>query len=197
MMKRKTVKTVFCAALMAMTLSMTACGGSDDAAAGADAASEEAAPEEEAPAEEEAPEEEEAAPAEEEAPAEEAAPAEESAEQADGEQKTLEDFLKEDPTAEQQLEEQAAAQGNEQMDMAIEIKGNDVMCIATFKEDVELPDDAADTLDATMEQMGSMLSGLAGTLDTMIGAEKGTVSYGIRYCDSDGNVLSEASFRAE
>lgn len=196
-MKRRTVKTLFCAALMALTLSMTACGGSDDAAASADAATEEAAPEEAPAAEEEAPAEE-AAPEGEEAPAEEAAPEEEAAaEQADGEQKTLEDFLMEDPTAEKQLEEQAVAQGNDQMDMAIEIKGNDVMCIATFKEGVELPDDVADTLNAGMDQVGSMLSGLAGTLDNMIGAEKGTVSYGIRYCDSDGNVLAEASFRAE
>lgn len=76
-MKRRTVKTLFCAALMALTLSMTACGGSDDAAASADAATEEAATEEAPAAEEEAPTEE-AAPEGEEAPAEEAAPEEEA-----------------------------------------------------------------------------------------------------------------------
>ena len=43
-MKRRTVKALVCATLMAMSLSMTACGGSDDAAKGADAATEEAAP---------------------------------------------------------------------------------------------------------------------------------------------------------
>ena len=182
MMKRRTVKTLVCATLMAISLSATACGGSDDAAKGADAATEDAAP-----VEEEAPEAEEETSAEEEAPAEEESSA----------QKTLEDFMKEDPTAEQQLQEQAAAQGNDQMDMAIEIKGNDVVCVATFKDTVELPEDAADTLNAGMEQLGSAFSGLAGTLDTMIGAEKGTVSYGIRYCDASGNVLAEATFRAE
>lgn len=197
-MKSRTVKTLLCAALMALTLSMTACGGSNDAAQAADAATEEAAPAgEEAPAEEEASVEEEApaeeeAPVEEEAPADEEAPAEESSAQ-----KTLEDFMKEDPTAEQQLQEQAAAQGNDQMDMAIEIHGNDVVCVATFKDSVELPDDAADTLNEGIDQLGSAFSGIAGTLDSMIGAEKGTVGYGIRYCDADGNVLAEATFRAE
>lgn len=188
-MKSRTVKTLLCATLMALSLSMTACGGSDDAAP----ATEEAAPaEEETPAEEEAPVEEET-PAEEEAPAEEETPAEEES----SAQKTLEDFMKEDPTAEQQLQEQAAAQGNDQMDMAIEIHGNDVVCVATFKDSVELPDDAADTLNEGIDQLGSAFSGIAGTLDSMIGAEKGTVGYGIRYCDSEGNVLAEATFRAE
>lgn len=177
-MKRRTVKTLVCAAIMAVSLSATACGASKEAAN--TAAEEEAPVEEEAPAEEEAPVEEEA-----------------SAEEESSSQKTLEDFLKEDPTAEKQLQEQAAAQGDDQMDMSIEIKGNEVICVATFKEDVELPEGTADTLSATLEQMGSAFSGLAGTLDDMIGAEKGTVSYGVRYCDASGDVLAEASFRAE
>ena len=83
------------------------------------------------------------------------------------------------------------------MDMSIEIKGNDVVCVATFKDSVELPEDAADVLNAGMEELGSAFSGIAGVLDDMIGVEKGTVSYGIRYCDANGNVLAEASFRAE
>ncbi len=184
MMKRRTVKALVCAAIMAVSLSATACGASKEAA--------NTAAEEEAPVGEEAPVEEEA-PAEEEAPVEEEA----SAEEESSSQKTLEDFLKEDPTAEKQLQEQAAAQGDDQMDMSIEIKGNEVICVATFKEDVELPEGTADTLSATLEQMGSAFSGLAGTLDDMIGAEKGTVSYGVRYCDASGDVLAEASFRAE
>ena len=172
MMKRRTVKALVCAAIMAVSLSATACGASKEAA--------NTAAEEEAPVGEEA-------------PVEEEAPAEEES----SSQKTLEDFLKEDPTAEKQLQEQAAAQGDDQMDMSIEIKGNEVICVATFKEDVELPEGTADTLSATLEQMGSAFSGLAGTLDDMIGAEKGTVSYGVRYCDASGDVLAEASFRAE
>lgn len=146
-MKKRTVKALICATLMAISLSATACGGSDDGAKGADAATEEAAPaEEEASAEEEAPAEEET-PAEGEAPAEEEAPAEVES----GSQKTLEDFIKDDPTAEQQLQEQAAAQGDDEVDMSIEIKGNDVVCVATFKEGIELPDGTADVLNEGME----------------------------------------------
>lgn len=176
-MKRKTVKSLLCAALMALTLSATACGGSDD---GAKSANAETATE--APAAEEASVEAE----EEEAPAE---------EKSSG-QKTLEEYLKEDPTAEQQLKEQAA-QGNDQMDMAIEVKGNEFLCIATYKDSVELPDDVSDQLSEGMDAMGGAFSAIAGALDEGIGAEKGTVSYGIRYCAPDGTVLAEASFRAE
>ena len=83
------------------------------------------------------------------------------------------------------------------MDMEIEVKGNAVVCVATFKDSVELPDDISEQLSAGMDQVGSAFSALAGALDDAIGAEKGTVSYGIRYCAPDGTVLAEASFRAE
>ncbi len=178
-MKRKTVKTILCAALLTIAMSATACGGSDDAAKSADTAAE-------TPVEEEAP-------AEEEAPVEEEAPAEEES----SDQKTLEEYMFEDPTAEQQLKEQAAAQGNDQMDMDIEVKGNSVVCVATFKDSVELPDDISEQLSDGMDSLGSAFSAIAGMLDDAIGAEKGTVSYGIRYCAPDGTVLVEASFTAE
>ena len=181
-MKKRTVKLFVCAALMSLSLSATACGGSDSGAKGEDAATEAPAPEEEANAEEEVKEE---------APAEEEAPEESSG------QKTLEEYLKEDPEAEKQLEEQATAQGNDQMDMAIEVVGNDVICVATFKDSIELPEGTAETLEAGMNELESAFSAFAGVLDDAIGAEKGTVSYGVRYCDSDGNVLAEASFRAQ
>ncbi len=191
-MRRRTVRTFLCAALLTLAMSATACGGSDSGNEGAaPAATEEEAPvEEDAAAEEEAPVEEDAA-AEEEAPAEEA-----SAGESNG-QKTLEEYLKEDPATEKQLQEQAAAQGNDQVDMSIEVIGNEVLCIATFKDSVELPEDAADTLGEGVDALGSAFSGIAAVLDEAIGAEKGTVSYGIRYCDSDGNVIVEKSFRAE
>ncbi|MDE7177015.1 MAG: DUF4854 domain-containing protein [Lachnospiraceae bacterium] len=191
-MKRKTVKLLFCAALMALTLSVTACGGSGDGTKETDvAAEEETSTEEETPVEEETS-------AEEETPVEEETSAEEEAavEEESSDLKTLEEYLKEDSAAMKDLEDQAAAQSNDQMDMAIEITGNDVICIATFKDTVELPDDVADTLNEGMDQMETAFSAIAGVLDTAIGAEKGTVSYGIRYCDADGNVLAEASFRA-
>lgn len=191
-MKSRTVKTLFCMALMALSLSMSACGGSGDAAKDADTATEEAS-EEEAPAVEE-----EAEPVEEEAPAaeEEAESDEEeaSAEEVSSDGATLEEYLKGDAEAEKQLEEQAQSMGSDQMDMAIEVNGNDLVYVATLKEDIENSDELADTVN---EQVGPTFSALAGVMDEVIGAEKGTVSFGIRYCAPDGSVLAEASFRAE
>lgn len=175
-MKRKTVKSLLCVALMALTLSMTACGGSDDGDKNT-AATQEAAPAEEAPVEEEAP-------AEEETPAEEEVSSDEA---------TLEDYLKGDAETEKQLEEQAQAMGNENVDMAIEVNGNDLVYIATLKEEIEDPDALVDAV----EQMGSVFSALAGAMDEVIGLEKGTVSFGIRYCQPDGTVIAESNFRAE
>ncbi len=181
-MKRKTVKTVICATLLTIAMSVTACGSSDDGAKSTDTAAETSV-EETAPTEEKTPE----------------APAEDKAtdtEESNG-QKTLEEYLFEDPTAEQQLKEQAVAQGNDQMDMDIEVKGNDFILIATFKDSVELSDDVSEQLTEGMDAVGSTFSALAGMLDDAIGAEKGTVSYGIKYCAPDGTVLAEASFKAE
>ena len=180
-MKRKTVKTVICATLMTIAMSVTACGSSDDGAKSADTAAtveetstETTAPETEAPAEDKAADKEES-----------------------NGQKTLEEFLFEDPTMEEQLKEQAAAQGNDQMDMEVEVKGNDFIIVATLKDSIEITDDTAAQLQDGMDSVGSVFSTLAGALDDAIGAEKGTVSYGIRYCAPDGTVLAEASFSAE
>lgn len=165
-MKRKTVKALFCAALMALTLSATACGASGDENKSSNAAVIETSVDDEAPAEEEV----------------------------SGDGATLEDYLKSDAEAEKQLEEQAQAMGNEQMDMTIEVNGNDIVYVATLKEEIENSDELAE---AVNEQVGPAFSALAGAMDEVVGVEKGTVSFGIRYCAPDGTVLAEASFRAE
>ena len=181
-MKRKTVKKFLCAALLTLAMSATACGGSDSAKESeAPAATEEASVEEEAPAAEEAP-----AEVEEEEPAEEEVSNDGAA--------TLEDYLKGDAETEKQLEEQAQAMGNENMDMEIEVNGNDLVYVATLKEDIENPDELAETVN---EAVGPTFSALAGVMDEVVGVEKGTVSFGVRYCAPDGTVLAEASFRAE
>lgn len=176
-MKRKTVKTVICATLLTIAMSVTACGSSNDGAKSTDTAVEETSTETTAP----------------EAPTEDNA-----ADKAESNgQKTLEEFLAEDPTTEQQLKDQAAAMENDQMGMEIEVKGNEVILIATLKDSVEVTDDTAAQLQEGMDAVSSTFSALAGMLDEAIGAEKGTVSYGIRYCAPDGTVLAEASFSAE
>lgn len=186
-MKRKSVKAILCVALMALTLSMTACGGSGDG--NKSAATQEAAPAEAEPVQDEAPAEKET-PVEKEAPAEAETPAEEEV-SSDG--ATLEDYLKGDAETAKQLEEQAQSMGNENVDMAIEVNGNDLVYIATLKQEIE----DGDALVDAVEQMGSVFSALAGMMDEAIDAEKGTVSFGIRYCQPDGTVIAESEFRAE
>lgn len=140
-MKKKSVKALLCAALMAMTLSMTACGGSDDAAKGTDTATE--APAVEEPAAEEPADE---APVADEAPAED----EEPAAEASSDEMTLEDYLQGDAESKKQLEEQAQSMSNEQMDMEIEVNGNDLVYVATLKVEVEDTDAMVEAVDAAV-----------------------------------------------
>lgn len=201
-MKRRTVKALVCTALMALSLSVTACGGSGDAASGADAATEEAAPaEEETPAEEAAPAEEEtpaeeAAPAEEETPAEEAPAEEETPDAEAGSGETLEDYMNAVPDAKKQIEDEIASAEQQGMSVAVDIKGNDMIFTYTYEDASQITDDTPAQLDAVTEAMGSVYEMMAEQMDQAMGVEK-TVSIVVRYLDPDGNVLSESSFKAQ
>ena len=185
MMKRRTVKALVCATLMAMSLSVTACGGSDDAAKGADAATEEAAP-----AEEEAPVEEEAPAAEEEAPVEEEIPAVEP-----GSGKTLEDYLNEVPEQKQQLEESIAAQAQDGVSIAVDVKGNEFTYIYTIEDASAITDEMKENIKNGLETTASVFEMMAESLDKAVG-EPGAVTLVVRYQDADGNVVEERSFNA-
>lgn len=184
-MKRRTVKALVCATLMAMSLSVTACGGSDDAAKGADAATEEAAP-----AEEEAPVEEETPAAEEEAPAEEEVPAVEP-----GSGKTLEDYLNEVPEQKQQLEESIAAQAQDGVSIAVDVKGNEFTYIYTIEDASAITDEMKENIKNGLETTASVFEMMAESLDKAVG-EPGAVTLVVRYQDADGNVVEERSFNA-
>lgn len=196
-MKRRTVKTILCAALLTLAMTATACGGSDDAAKGTDAATEEAAPaEEEAPAEEAAPAEEEA-PAEEAAPAEEETPAEEEATDAAlASDATLEDYLNALPDVKKQMEDEVAAANQDGMSVTVDVKGNEMIFTYTYEDASQLTDDTPAQLDAVTEAMGSVYEMMAEQMDQAMGVEK-TVSITVKYLDPDGKVLSESSFKAQ
>lgn len=181
-MKRRTVKALVCATLMAMSLSMTACGGSDDAAKGADAATEEAAPaaEEEASAEEETPA------AEEEAPAADA-----------GSGMTLEDYMNSTPDQKKQFEEEMAASAQDGISIAVDVKGNDFTYIYTFEDESLITDEVKSNLKTGLEATASVFAMMAEQMDEAIGADKGTVTIIVKYQDASGNVLEEGSFHAE
>ncbi len=202
-MKRKSLKLIACVAVMAMTLSVTACGGSDEAAPAAETeATTEDAAEAEAETEEEAePEAEEAtedtAEAETEEATEDAAEAEtedESAEAATGD--TVESLLN-DPATKAQYEEAFASYEEQGMSVAVDAKGNELIMSLTFTDSSMVQDGMAEQLEAGLDSMASSFETLAGSLDTAVGAETGTCTYSVSYLDADGNVLAERSFTAK
>ncbi len=193
-MKRRTVKALVCATLMAMSLSVTACGGSDEASNGADAATEEEAP----AAEEEAPAAEEEASAEEEPPAAEEASAEEEAPAADAASgMTLEEYMNSTPDQKKQFEEEMAASAQDGISIAVDVKGNDFTYIYTFEDDSLITDEVKSNLKTGLEATASVFAMMAEQMDEAIGADKGTVTIIVKYQDGSGNVLEEGSFHAE
>lgn len=193
-MKRRTVKALVCATLMAMSLSVTACGGSDEASNGANAATEEEAP----AAEEEAPAAEEEASAEEETPAAEEASAEEEAPAADAASgMTLEEYMNSTPDQKKQFEEEMAASAQDGISIAVDVKGNDFTYIYTFEDDSLITDEVKSNLKTGLEATASVFAMMAEQMDEAIGADKGTVTIIVKYQDGSGNVLEEGSFHAE
>lgn len=175
-MKSKAVKSLLCAALMAMTLSITACGGSDaevsgDAAVAEDVSSEETPVEEEVSTEEEAPDD------------------------ASAGDMTLEDYLNAVPDQKQQIEEQVAAQAEEGMSIAMEVKGNDFTYIYTIEDASLITDELKENLKTGLDATASVFEMMAGSLDDAMG-KSGVVTLIVRYQDADGNVLEERSFKA-
>ena len=149
---------------------------------------EEETPEEEAPAEEETPEE---APAEEETPAaEEEVPALEP-----GSGKTLEDYLNEVPEQKQQLEESIAAQAEEGVSIAVDVKGNEFTYIYTIEDASAITDEMKENIKNGLETTASVFEMMAESLDKAVG-EPGAVTLVVRYQDADGNVVEERSFNA-
>ena len=167
-MKRKAVKAILCAALMALTLSMTACGGSDDAK-DADVATEEEA--EEPEAEE---------------------PEEEEAEESTGE--TLEEYLDATPGAKEAIEEQIAGASQDGMSVTAEVKGNDFIFNFTIEDASQITDDVPAQLEAGLEATASIFEQMAGQMDDVI-EQEGAVQIVIKYLDPDGKVLAERGFK--
>lgn len=188
-MKLKTLKLIACAAIAALTLSVTACGGSDDAAKTADSAEvetvdnvedeEEAAPEVE--------DEEEAAPEVEDETEDEADTAVTGT--------TLEEYFS-DPTVMSLMEQQYAALSDQGMEASIDVKGNDFTVIIKITDGSMIDDTTGDQLSAGMDAMESQLVDSAKQFDEAVG-EEGACTVTMRYLDPDGNVLAEKTCSAK
>lgn len=199
-MKRRSLKFIACAAIMAMSLSVTACGGSDDAAPAAETEAADDAAETEAPAEDAAGDD--AAEAEPETEAEAEPKAEEAedegADTAAATGETVESLLN-DPAVKAQYEEAFAEYEEQGMTVSVSAKGNELMMSLTFKDASQVTDEVGAQLQAALDDdaMASVFSGLAGALDSSVGGEAGTCTYSVSYLDPDGNVLAEKSYTAK
>lgn len=200
-MKVRTLKLAVCAAVMALTLSVTACGG-DDAAKTADTAdtteTTEAETETEDTAEPEAEDnteaeaEAEANVAEAEADVEAAEDGAEAA--ATGDYDSLEDYYN-DPTVKSVMDSMFAGIAEEGMSASLEVKGNEFTVIIKIEDSSMVVDGMAEALDAALDAQADTFKEQVKQFDDVIGQE-GACTVIMRYTDPDDNVLAEKSFTA-
>ncbi len=198
-MKRKSLKFIACAAIMAMTLSVTACGGSDDTAPAAETeetTGTEAEPEADVDAEADV--DTEAEPeadvdTEAEAEPEEDAEAEDDSAAADGQ--TLEDIFN-DPATKSQYESVFEAMGQEGMEVSVEATGNELAVIIKITDSSMVVDGMGETLESALDQQAATFEEQVKQFDEAVGTP-GACTVTMRYLDPDGNVLAEKSFTAQ
>lgn len=196
-MKRRTLKLVACAAITALTLSVTACGGSDDAVTTdttevedtveSDDAAEpetEAEPEVEAEAENDVEDVE--------AEVEDAGDEVESA--STGEYTTLEDYYN-DPSVKSVLDSMFEGIAEEGMSANLEVKGNEFTVIIKIEDSSMIVDGLGEALDAALEAQADTFKEQVKQFDEVV-EEEGACTVIMRYTDPDDNVLAEKAFTA-
>ncbi len=188
-MKRRTLKFMACAAVMAMTLSVTACGGGSDDTSDVNTTSETETNVEEAEEQAVADAEEEAKEAEAEVEAE----AEQETDAAAGQ--TLEDYFS-DPDTKAAFESALDAMGGEGLGIDYEVKGNDFTMEFTFDASTELPENAGEMLATEIDNQADTFSEQVESFDQVVG-QPGACTVTVRYFAADGTLLAEKTFSAK
>lgn len=206
-MKRKTLKFFTCAALMAMTLSVTACGSSDKEDKAATEAAGDAADdsadaandtEDAADAGDAADDSADAADAADDSAESDAADdgadaADSSADAATG--TTLEELFK-DPAAKSAFDSLTASIASEGMSASISAVGNEMIMEVKIEDSSLIVDGIAESLNTALDTQADAFKTQVESLDTAVG-QKGACAFTVRYLDPDGNVLAERTFKAE
>lgn len=194
-MKRRTLKLVACAAITALTLSVTACGGSDDTAtAGTTEVEDTVETEDEAEPEAEPEVEEEAENDVEDVEAE-VEDAEDEVESAStGEYATLEDYYN-DPTVKAALDSMFASIAEEGMSADLEVKGNEFTVIIKIEDSSMIVDGLGEALEAALDAQADTFKEQVKQFDEVV-EEEGACTVIMRYTDPDDNVLAEKAFTA-
>lgn len=196
-MKRRTLKFIACAAITALTLSMTACGGDAKTtdSAEVEAPAEVAEPEAEAEpeVEPEAEAEAEADVAEVEAEVEDA---EEEVEDAStGAYTTLEEYYN-DATVQAALDAMFDSLAEDGMSANLEVKGNEFTVIIKIEDSTMIVDGLGEALDAALDTQADTFIEQVKQFDEVVG-EEGACTVIMRYTDPDDNVLAEKAFTAK
>lgn len=200
-MKRRTLKFMACAAVMALTLSVTACGGSDDSSNSNTSVAENTKDVKEdvsAPEVDEKKEEEVNTAEEEETKAPEVEEEDEAgSESEDGEYfETLEEAFS-DPEVKAAWDEELGSMDMDGMEFSYEVTGNDfIVNYKVIDTVIDDPADFAEQMEPVMEQLGSVFSLVAEVFDEAIGKE-GATTVIVRFFDASDTLLIEHSYKAE
>lgn len=200
-MKRRTLKFMACAAVMALTLSVTACGGSDDSSNSNTSVAENTKDVKEdvsAPEVDEKKEEEVNTAEEEETKAPEVEEEDEAdSESEDGEYfETLEEAFS-DPEVKAAWDEELGSMDMDGMEFSYEVTGNDfIVNYKVIDTVIDDPADFAEQMEPVMEQLGSIFSLVAEVFDEAIGKE-GATTVIVRFFDASDTLLIEHSYKAE
>lgn len=199
-MKRKTLKFFACAAIMAMTLSVTACGGSDkedkaadtETAAGTDAADDAGEADAADDAEKAGTDAADAAGDTEDA----AADTKNDAADADTAAGTTLEELFQDPAAKSAFDSMTQSMATDGMSASVSAVGNEMIVEVKIEDSSMITDGIGESLEAAVDAQADTFKTQVKTLDTAVGQE-GACTFTVRYLDPDGNVLTEKSFKAE
>lgn len=188
-MKRKSLKFFACAAIMAMTLSVAGCGGSDDKAKTVDAgAKTEAAKDTKADAVDDIAEDDAAG------NTDDADKAEDVASDA-GTATTLEELYN-DPSVKSTMDAAFGAMAQDGMTVDFEATGNELAIIIKIEDSSMIVDGMEEALGAALDAQADTLKAQVKTFDDAVG-QAGACTVTMRYLDPDGNVLVEKSYKAE
>lgn len=209
-MKRRTLKSIACAAVMALALSVTACGGSDDAANTNDAANTEENAENTEDAGEDSAADTEDTAADTSADSEDAAAdtsvdsedaaadtqADAPTDGAEGTYATLEDYYN-DPSVKSALDASFESMSQEGMTLSIEAKENVLTMTCKFEDSSVVVDGIGDTLSAGLDANAAQFEQIAASFDEAVGGAAGTCTFAVRYTGPDDAVLAEKEFKAQ
>ena len=188
-MKKRTLKFMACAAMMALTLSVTACGGGSDDTVGTSNVADTQGTTDVTKSETEdltEPEVEDVAEPE----------VEDEVAGDDESYATLEEAFSE-PEVKAAMEESLSSMDMDGMEISFDVKGNDFIVIYKVLDTViDDPDDFAEQMEPVMEQLGSVFGMIAEVFDELL-EEEGATTVVVRFLDANDTLLIESSYKAE